>query len=177
MNFKTARVHVVLTVVFLLFVGYSCFNRGTAVDVALVTSGPMVQSVVMSGRITTVPRNDVASQSTSRIESNLVREGDKVNAGLVLVRLHDDEATAALRQAKAAVAEARARLLEIRTVQSPPGDTAQPGKAIQTVVGGDETRIQGGVDEKNLRHLALGQQAAVIADAYPSPGPCRFPRG
>jgi HlyD family secretion protein len=51
-----------------------------------------------------------------------VREGDRVKAGQVLVRLRDDEATAALRQTSAAVNEARARLLEIRTVQSPVSD-------------------------------------------------------
>jgi HlyD family secretion protein len=122
MAFKTSRVFVVLVATLVLFAGYLLTNRGTAVDIALVTMGPMVQSVVMSGRITTVARNEITSQSTSRIESILVREGDKVRAGQVLVRLRDDEASATLDQAKAAVAEARARLLEIRTIQGPVSD-------------------------------------------------------
>ena len=274
MTFKKSRMLVALAVVLLVFAGYLLANRGTAVDIALVTTGPMVQSVVMSGRITAVARNDLTSQSISRVESILVREGDKVKAGQIVARLRDDEATATWHQAKAAVAEARARLLEIRTIQSPvsdqqleqaraadlqaqaellrtrdlfaqgfisqsrldeatraanssaaamraasvqalgnrsdgaatilaqagldqaiaseqaaasrldqlnlrsvadgvviarmadPGDTAQPGKSILTIVSGSETRIQAGVDEKNLKFLSLGQNATVIADAY-----------
>lgn len=235
----------------------------------------MVQSVVTSGRIASVARNDIASQSTARIEAILVREGDTVQAGQVLVRLRDDEATANLAQARAAVAEARGRMRQLTTVQEPvsaqqleqaratdaqavrelerardllkqgfvsqsrvddaqraatastaavrsavaqaagngaggaeaamvqsrleqamsaekaaatrldqlslrapaagtvisraadPGDTAQIGRAILTLVSGDETRIQASVDEKNLGYLKLGQTARATADAYP----------
>jgi HlyD family secretion protein len=47
-----------------------------------------------------------------------------------------------------------------------PGDTAQVGRAILTLVSGDETRIQASVDEKNLGYLKLGQAARASADAY-----------
>jgi HlyD family secretion protein len=249
--------------------------RGTPVDIALATEGPMQQSVVMSGRIATVARTEVASQTTSRIESIAVREGDAVKAGQLLVRLRDEEAVAALRQAGAAVDEARLRLRQIQEVASPvseqtleqakatdqlsqvelrraqelmgkgfvsqsrvddaqraalasraarlaasaqaegnrsdgverssaqarldqalaaqraaaarldqlslrspaaatviaraadPGDTAQAGRSLLTLVSGDETRIQANVDEKNLKLLQLGQHAIASADAYP----------
>jgi HlyD family secretion protein len=49
-----------------------------------------------------------------------------------------------------------------------PGDTAQIGRAILTLVSGDETRIQASVDEKNLGYLKLGQTARATADAYPT---------
>ncbi len=249
--------------------------RGKAVDVVLVSQGPMVQSVVTAGRIVTVARNDIASQTSARIESILVREGDKVQAGQVLVQLRDDEAVANLAQASAAVAEARARIRQLATVQEPvsaqqlkqaiaadaqaaqelarsqdlvkkgfisqsrlddaqraavssaaavlaaraqaqgnqgggaeavvaqtrleqamaaekaaatrldqlslrspvvatvisraadPGDMAQPGRSILTLVSGDETRIAASVDEKNLQYVKLGQTARATADAYP----------
>jgi HlyD family secretion protein len=48
-----------------------------------------------------------------------------------------------------------------------PGDTAQAGRSLLTLVSGDETRIQASVDEKNLKLLQLGQQASASADAYP----------
>jgi HlyD family secretion protein len=48
-----------------------------------------------------------------------------------------------------------------------PGDTAQPGRTLLTLVSGDETRIQASVDEKNLNYLKLGQTARATADAYP----------
>lgn len=249
-------------------------NRGVAVDVTSVTQGPMVQSVVTSGRIATAARTDVASQSTALIEHIAVREGDVVQAGQVLVRLRDDEALAALQQTDASVLEARMRIRQIQTVQGPvtdqqlkqaeaahqqsqqellrtqsllqkgfvsqsrldevqraasanraallaataqananqsngvevalaqarltqtlaaqsvaaarldqlnlrapaaatvitrtadPGDTAQAGKAILTLVGQGETRINASVDEKNLKFLQLGQTAQATSDAY-----------
>lgn len=94
-------------------------RRGKPVEVVVVTQGPMVQSVVTTGRIASVARSDIASQSTARIEAILVREGDTVQAGQVLVRLRDDEAQANLAQAQAAVAEAQARLRQLATVQEP----------------------------------------------------------
>jgi len=235
----------------------------------------MQQSVVMSGRIATVARTEIASQTTSRIESIGVREGDKVKAGQILIRLRDEEATALLRQADAAVQEARLRLRQVQTVASTvselvldqakaadqqaqlewgraqellakgfvsqsrvddakraalasraamlaanaqadgnrsdgverssaqarldqaianqraaaarldqlnlrapvaatviartadPGDTAQAGRSLLTLVSGDETRIQASVDEKNLKLLQIGQMASASADAYP----------
>ena len=249
--------------------------KGKAVEVVVVTQGPMVQSVVTTGRIASVARNELASQGTARIEAILVREGDTVQAGQVLVRLRDDEATANLAQARAAVAEARGRIRQLTTVQEPvsaqqleqaraadiqavrelerardllkqgfvsqsrvddaqraatsssaavrsasaqasgngtsgaeaalaqsrleqalaaekaaatrldqlslrapaagtvisraadPGDTAQIGRTILTLVSGDETRIQASVDEKNLGYLKLGQTARATADAFP----------
>jgi HlyD family secretion protein len=250
-------------------------RRGKPVEVVVVTQGPMVQSVVTTGRIASVARSEIASQGNARIEAILVREGDTVQAGQVLVRLRDDEATANLAQARALVAEARGRMRLLATVQEPvstqqlaqaqaahtlalrelerardllkqgfvsqsrvddaqrsadasaaglraagaqaagngasgaeatlaqsrleqalaaekaaatrldqlslrapaagtiisrsadPGDTAQIGRALLTLVSGEETRIQASVDEKNLGYLKLGQAARATADAYP----------
>jgi multidrug efflux pump subunit AcrA (membrane-fusion protein) len=52
---------------------YVWSQRGLPVELALVTQGPMVQSVVTSGRIASVARTDVMSQATARIEQMLVR--------------------------------------------------------------------------------------------------------
>jgi HlyD family secretion protein len=268
---------ILLAVLVAGIIGLTIFysRRGKAVEVVVVTQGPMVQSVVTTGRIASVARNDIASQSTARIEAILVREGDTVQTGQVLVRLRDDEASANLTQARAAVAEARGKIRQLTTVQEPvsaqqleqaraadaqavrelerardllkqgfvsqsrvddaqraatasaaavrgataqaagndssgaeaalaqsrleqaqaaekaaatrldqlslrspaagtvisraadPGDTAQIGRAILTLVSGDETRIQASVDEKNLGYLKLNQAARATADAYP----------
>jgi HlyD family secretion protein len=274
---KFTRTHWILLAALLTgIVGLTLYSRrGKAVEVVVVTQGPMVQSVVTTGRIASVARNDIASQNTARIEAILVREGDTVQARQVLVRLRDDEASANLVQARAAVAEARGRIRQLATVQEPvsaqqleqaraadtqavrelerardllkqgfvsqsrlddaqraaaasaaavrsaaaqaagngssgaeaalaqsrleqalaaekaaatrldqlslrspatgivisraadPGDTAQIGRAILTLISGDETRIQASVDEKNLGYLQLNQTARATADAYP----------
>lgn len=261
-----------LLIVALVAVGIS--RRGQPVEVVVVSQGPLVQSVVTSGRVADTSRVEITSQSTARIESIQVREGDAVQPGQVLVQLRDDEAQAAARQTQAAVQEARMRLRQIQTVQGPvsdqqlaqahaantlaqqelvrnqdlvkqgfisqsrlddvrraalvseaalrsaqtqadgnqtggvemalaqarleqalaaqraalarldglslrapaalkvisrsndPGDTAQAGKSILTLVGGGEVRIQASVDEKNLKFLKLDQTARATADAY-----------
>ncbi|HNV59091.1 MAG TPA: biotin/lipoyl-binding protein, partial [Rhodoferax sp.] len=111
---------ILLTVLVAGILGLTIFSRrGKAVEVVVVTQGPMVQSVVTTGRIASVARNDIASQSTARIEAILVREGDTVRAGQVLVRLRDDEASANLAQARATVTEARGKIRQLATVQEP----------------------------------------------------------
>ena len=92
-------------------------SRGKPVEVVPVTQGLLTQTVVTSGRMATLARTDIASQTTARIESMAVREGDRVQAGQVLVQLRDDEAQAALRQAGASVDEARLRIRQIQTIQ------------------------------------------------------------
>jgi HlyD family secretion protein len=250
-------------------------QRGQAVDMAQVVQGPMVQSVVSSGRIDSLARTEVMSQTTARIDAIWVREGDVVQAGQVLVRLRDDEASANLKAAQAAATEAQARVRQLSSVQVPlsvqqlnqaraaalqaeqeltraqslltqgfvsqsrldqaqqlaqmarasvlaaqaqvkgnqlggaeaaaaqarleqavanaraaatrldslnlrapvdatvisrsadPGDTAQPGHVVLTLVSGADTLIQTSVDEKNLKYIRLGQTARANADAYP----------
>ncbi len=48
-----------------------------------------------------------------------------------------------------------------------PGDVVQQGKVLYELSAGGETQIVLNVDEKNLGLLALGQDAQVVADAYP----------
>ena len=93
--------------------------RGRAVDVVIAVRGPVTQSVVASGRIATPARIAVSSQLAARIERVLVREGDRVRAGQLLVQLRSDEADAALDSARAALAEAQGRARQLLDVQRP----------------------------------------------------------
>jgi len=84
--------------------------RGTAVEVVTVTTGPIQHSLVFSSRVASVARTDLASTLTARVEKVLVREGDAVKAGQLLVALDDDDLRAQLQQAQAALGTADARL-------------------------------------------------------------------
>ncbi|MFY8041501.1 MAG: hypothetical protein ACOVOD_01110, partial [Rhodoferax sp.] len=44
-------------------------GRGSAVEVTAVVQGPLLQSVVMSGRVSTTARIDLSAQTTGRIEA------------------------------------------------------------------------------------------------------------
>jgi HlyD family secretion protein len=90
--------------------------RGREVAVWLVEARPIVQRVVSSGRVRPPARVNLASLVIGRVAKVAVREGDRVEAGQVLVQLEDAEAAAALRQAQGRVAEAAARLEQVRGV-------------------------------------------------------------
>ena len=84
--------------------------RGKAAEVATVTSGAIQHSLVFSSRVASVARTDLASTLTARVDKVLVREGDVVKLGQLLVALDDDDLRAQLQQAQAALATAQARV-------------------------------------------------------------------
>jgi len=84
--------------------------RGTAAEVATVTAGPIQHSLVFSSRVASVARTDLASTLTARVEKVLVREGDSVKTGQLLIAMDDSDLRAQLQQAQAALATADARL-------------------------------------------------------------------
>ncbi|RPH60900.1 MAG: efflux RND transporter periplasmic adaptor subunit, partial [Burkholderiales bacterium] len=94
-------------------------NRSREVDTVPVRRASIVQSVVATGRIATPARIEVSSQLAARIERIMVREGDPVQAGAVLVQLYSDEAEAALVAARAALREAEGRQRQLVAVQRP----------------------------------------------------------
>jgi HlyD family secretion protein len=94
-------------------------QRGTPVQLVPVARTGIVQSVVATGRLNAPARMDIGSEVTATVLEVRVREGDKVKAGEVLVRLSDAEARAALQQARFALAEARSRATQQATVTAP----------------------------------------------------------
>ncbi|HSR15336.1 MAG TPA: biotin/lipoyl-binding protein, partial [Gemmatimonadales bacterium] len=83
-----------------------------AVPVLEVTRGPLVQTVVATGRVRADTRARLGAQVSGAVTRVLVREGDTVRAGQLLVELDPSEQAAALRQA-------RANLQQIREVRRP----------------------------------------------------------
>lgn len=87
------------------------------------------------------------------------------------------QARSAVTQSRAVQAAAEARLADlvlrapaagtviVRSVEE--GDTVQPGRTLLVLSRPGRTEIVAPVDEKNLALLAVGQKAAVSADAYP----------
>lgn len=96
--------------------------RGRTVEAVVAVRGPLTQSVVASGRIATPARIAISSQLAARIERVLVREGDRVRAGQLLVQLRSQEADAALASARGALAEAQGRARQLLDVQRPVAD-------------------------------------------------------
>jgi HlyD family secretion protein len=83
--------------------------RAPAQPLVTVTSGPLAQSLVFSGRVAARVRVELGAAVTGRVAQVLVREGDVAQAGQLLVQLETDELRAQLDQAGALVQSARAR--------------------------------------------------------------------
>ena len=105
-----SRLWLILALVLAAFAAGIYGWRGKAAEVITVTSGPMQHSLVFSSRVASVARTDLASTLTARVDKVLVREGDIVKLGQLLVALDDDDLRAQLQQAQAALATAQARL-------------------------------------------------------------------
>jgi HlyD family secretion protein len=90
--------------------------RGREVGAYLVEARPIVQRVVATGRVRAPARVTLASLVLGRVRSVAAREGDRVEAGQLLLKLDDAELAGALRQAAARVSEAAARLEQVRGV-------------------------------------------------------------
>ena len=102
---------VVLVVAVVAAVGAAAaWLRPPAVPVALVRVAPLVQSVVVSARVASPTRVFLGSTVTGRVAEVPLREGAALQPGDVVVQLEDAEWAAAVRQAEAALASARARL-------------------------------------------------------------------
>ncbi|HEU4375720.1 MAG TPA: efflux RND transporter periplasmic adaptor subunit [Telluria sp.] len=92
---------------------------GPQIKVYTVERRELLQTVVATGRVETPLRVDIGSQVTGVIAAIPVAEGQAVKRGQVLIELERAEAAAAVEQARAAVGQAQARLLQVRQVGGP----------------------------------------------------------
>ncbi len=95
------------------------YVNGPAVGAYAVQRGDVVQTVVASGRVETPRRVQIGSSVTGTVASIPVNEGQTVKAGQLLVALDATEATAAMDQARFAVAQATAKLAQLRATAMP----------------------------------------------------------
>ncbi len=92
--------------------------RGPKVHVSLVARRDLEQRIVASGRVWVPTRVQIAAQTPGLVVAVGVVEGQRVNAGDLLVQIDDAEERAASAQAKAAVDQASAKVDQLRRVGS-----------------------------------------------------------
>jgi len=104
--------------------GSFVFFAGPRVDAAKAVRRDVVQSVVASGRVAAPYRVDIGSQIVGTVAEVPVAQGQSVKAGEPLILLDAAEARAGVKQAEVAVAQAEARLRQLRELQLPVADQA-----------------------------------------------------
>jgi HlyD family secretion protein len=92
---------------------------GPRTEAARVVRRDIIESVVASGRVATPNRVDIGAQVVGTVAEVPVAEGSTVTAGQTLIVLESSEAKALVRQAERAVAQAEARLRQLRELQLP----------------------------------------------------------
>jgi HlyD family secretion protein len=92
---------------------------GPRVEALAVARSDLVQTVVASGRVESPRRVEVGAAVGGIVSAVPVAEGERVAAGQLLVALDDREARAAVEQARFALAQAEARLAQIRSTSLP----------------------------------------------------------
>jgi membrane fusion protein, multidrug efflux system len=89
--------------------GKDTVDEALPVSTAVVTRQAIVRSVVANGTTEPARVAAIGPQMTGRIGAILVKEGDKVKAGAVLVRLDSDEASLRVQQTAASAAQSKAQ--------------------------------------------------------------------
>lgn len=128
---------------------------GPRVEVVTVERRDLVQTVVASGHVEAPHRVDIGTQITGAVVQVPVAEGQTVKAGQTLIQLDSLELKAAAQQADAAVAQAMARVRQLREVQQP---VAQQGLR-QAQVTLDNARAQFKRQQDLFNQGFIGQAA------------------
>ena len=146
---------------------------GTPVETVEVGRADLVQTVVASGRVMSPRRVRVGAVITGRVVAIPVTEGQAVKKGAELVLLEDKDVRAALAQAQAGVAQAEAKVRQLREVGLPAAQQALlQAEATLTQVRGqfDRTKrlqAQGFVGQSQLddaqRNLDVAESQARAA--------------
>lgn len=113
------RVFVGLVILALVVGGGYWYVQPPAVDVIRPESGPVVQRLVATGRVSSNQRINLGSLMVGTVTAVEVDEGDLVRAGQTLVRLDDAEAQAMVRLAEASLLQAQARFDQLAQVGQP----------------------------------------------------------
>lgn len=92
---------------------------GPAVVVDRAMRGALIQTVVATGHVETPFRVEIGSQITGTVEDVLVLEGQHVTSGQPLVSLESRELRAAMIQEQGAVAQAEARMRQMKELTLP----------------------------------------------------------
>jgi HlyD family secretion protein len=95
------------------------YLNGPSVGAYAVERADVLQTVVASGHVESPRRVQIGSSVTGTVVSIPVDEGQTVKAGQLLVALDSTEAKAAVDQARFAVAEATAKLAQLRATALP----------------------------------------------------------
>ncbi|KAA0915667.1 efflux RND transporter periplasmic adaptor subunit [Psychrobacter sp. ANT_WB68] len=98
---------IVSALLLIIVSGFFAFRwwQGPLLPSYRISSMPLVQTVVATGRVVAVSNTDIGSEISGVVLKRLVQEGEQVAAGDLLLVLSSDDVAAQVRQAEAELAE------------------------------------------------------------------------
>lgn len=104
-NRKITKKALILVLAFLIVAAWLGFRiwQGPVAEIHQIKPTDLVQNVVATGRVVTPSRSQIGTEITGVVKRRLVREGDQVKAGDLLIELKSDELAARMREAQAAL--------------------------------------------------------------------------
>lgn len=140
-----------------------------AVNAATVKAGEMPEYLELTGHLRSLDKASVSSKITGRVEQVEAREGDRVAAGMPLIRLDARDLDAQVTQAQAGIEVASSRLNESQT-----GVTLTGADVESTIKTAEQAVIQAEANEAKARadladaRLNLEREKSLFAqDAVP----------
>lgn len=152
--------------------------QGPTVEVYVTQSEPLIQTVVASGRVISTSTASIGAEITGVVVERHVRDGDKVNAGDLLLTLRADDLAARVREAQAALNNLRqSRRLQadeaLRQAQSQLEQAEREAQRRAELLKADS--ISREIVEKALNAQVVAEanlrQAKLVADALAPGGP------
>lgn len=129
--------------------GYQYFYReeGVVFTLAEISRGDISQEVIATGTVVPAERIELQFETSKKIKSILVKEGDKVIAGQSLIKLHANELYIQKNQAQAALDLAKAKLDQLLA-----GESAEQIKIYETALENAEKSVE------DARHALLNAE-------------------
>lgn len=163
-----------------LFLLVSCANdKSGSLETVKVSRGNIIAQISSTGTVMPQNRLEIKPPIAGRVESVLVKEGQRVSKGQILAWLSSTERAALLDAARAKGAEELKHWEDVykpAPVVAPlngfiiqrgvePGQTVTVSDAI--LVMADHLIVKAQVDETDLGLIKLGQKVNIVLDAYP----------
>ncbi len=144
-----------------------------AVTVAAVETGKVETTVAntRAGSVTACRRAKLAPPLGGRIDKLLVREGDRVKAGQVLVELWNDDLSARERISVEQLQSARARVNEACLVAETARRNAERTRALRVKGFVSEERVDQAESEAKARQAGCDSARAQVQEAGPASAP------
>lgn len=149
-----------------LAVGGPALAAGPVVATQVLASAQAGRSFELEGQVQAQRQATVAAQLSGNVTALLVKAGDAVQAGQVLVRLDARDSSAGLARADAAVAEANAQLGQARLAWTRQRELRAQGFVSQAALDAADSQLQAA--QAAQRQAEAGRSQAALAQGNAS---------